>query len=637
LYLLFISCLLLLVVTASLLALSRTHNGLGADNGSAGLLFGWRYTPTAIAVLYVQLTTILLEDVKRTEPFARLASSRTYKASYTILQAPGAWWNALADGLSKSSGGRSWILVSATAINIIGFLIISPLSSALLSSEDIQVPKDIPFTAMAPQTHAPMALTADRETYFRTISHVLQNVSTSAWISDNYTVFPFWPSDLSAAPLGPIISSTTQSWEAESMVFKAELDCQPMTLNSTASRKITVTDAAGYTASDKFWSIELSATSGCVWGLELDGNFDIVQSGGASWGNLSTITNPLWSTSSAVLNMHTNHSMECGDEALLVSTAWAPSGASGNSLGLDFSSKFSISAHVCSTQYYMANMTVTALLSEEGTDVSFSEADFQLERVPVPATLFDTTGFQDLALDAKWSYYVTLPEGQERPATSGLTVVLGALYDFNITAMIADDNLVNQASSIKQRFLGEVIQSSLTQPGASQQQVITGKVIVVEPRVVVNTAMAAVLVVTFGISAGLVGQVWWASSLRRRPLNLVCDPATTTAIASLLLSEKTAQSLARLDQSSKVEMESYLQDRQYYTVPGCLLEDPASDDLGKMPNSYFVAITKNQRHKDKKPPRGFEFGLDALCAQSENLVDLNFLLTCSFGWYCGTK
>lgn len=39
------------------------------------VLFGWRFTPTLIAVLYAQMTVILFEDVKRTEPFARLAKA----------------------------------------------------------------------------------------------------------------------------------------------------------------------------------------------------------------------------------------------------------------------------------------------------------------------------------------------------------------------------------------------------------------------------------------------------------------------------------------------------------------------------------------------------------------------------------
>lgn len=54
---------------------SRSNHGIGGDDGSSMVLFGWRFTPTLIAVLYAQMTVILFEDVKRTEPFARLAKA----------------------------------------------------------------------------------------------------------------------------------------------------------------------------------------------------------------------------------------------------------------------------------------------------------------------------------------------------------------------------------------------------------------------------------------------------------------------------------------------------------------------------------------------------------------------------------
>jgi hypothetical protein len=80
-------------------------------------------------------------------------------------------------------------------VNILGFLAMSPLSSSLLSSQDVSVPKRVDFERMTPKADSALAMNAGRETYFRTIGHLLQNVSTSAWISDNYTILPFWPSD----------------------------------------------------------------------------------------------------------------------------------------------------------------------------------------------------------------------------------------------------------------------------------------------------------------------------------------------------------------------------------------------------------------------------------------------------------
>lgn len=73
---------------------SQHHYGIGTDNGSSAILFGWRFTPTLLAVLYTQMTVILFEDAKRTEPFARLAQapSEGVSAYGTVLQTPRAWW-----------------------------------------------------------------------------------------------------------------------------------------------------------------------------------------------------------------------------------------------------------------------------------------------------------------------------------------------------------------------------------------------------------------------------------------------------------------------------------------------------------------------------------------------------------------
>ena len=101
---------------------------------------------------------MLFDDVKRTEPFARMArnTSGEVGAATTILQASTAWWNALADGFSKKKNGgqRSGTLIYSAAINIIAFLTISPLLSSLLSTHEISVSEKTKFTSMVPVNHS---------------------------------------------------------------------------------------------------------------------------------------------------------------------------------------------------------------------------------------------------------------------------------------------------------------------------------------------------------------------------------------------------------------------------------------------------------------------------------------------------
>lgn len=87
------------------------------------------------------------------------------------------------------------------------------------------------FKRIGSTTNIPLASEVKSTTYFRTIAHTLQNVSTSAWITDDYYIMPFWPASLEAPPFGPILSTHAQTWQAVTTVVTSELDCQPMTVD----------------------------------------------------------------------------------------------------------------------------------------------------------------------------------------------------------------------------------------------------------------------------------------------------------------------------------------------------------------------------------------------------------------------
>lgn len=236
------SIITLLIAVVLLCSLSVNNDGLGVDDGSSILFFAWRFTPSLLAVLYVQLTAMLLDDVKRTECFAQLAKSGGAPAVSSILRAPGAWWDALANSLPKRNNGQiSWLLLSSAFINVLGFLIISPLSSSFLVSTEATVTKEMKFDRTTPQL--PVNLTSGRDTKLRIFGHLLQNVTTSAWISDDYTIFPFWPSRMENPPLGPLLSDSPQKWQADTLVLSTELECEPVNLinyNTTGYDVITV-------------------------------------------------------------------------------------------------------------------------------------------------------------------------------------------------------------------------------------------------------------------------------------------------------------------------------------------------------------------------------------------------------------
>jgi hypothetical protein len=101
-YLEFLSCVSLLLsgVVFYLTIRSSEHHGICDNNKSAATFFSWRFLPTLVATVYSLLVATLVNDVRRTEIFARLsdpegAPQRTPCAcprgrGGTILSMPGA-------------------------------------------------------------------------------------------------------------------------------------------------------------------------------------------------------------------------------------------------------------------------------------------------------------------------------------------------------------------------------------------------------------------------------------------------------------------------------------------------------------------------------------------------------------------
>lgn len=499
-YLSLLSCFVaaLCLLTFLLWWKSANNYGLGTDDGSSALLFGWRYSPTMIVVIYVQLTAMLFDDVKRTEPYARLARSEGAKASSSILHSAGPWWTALYDGFSKKKNGRrSWVLICAAFINILGFLAISPLSSAYLYTEELNVPQTMDFYKLAPSSDSPLPIDADRTTHFRTIANLLQNVSTSPWITDNYTILPFWPANLHDEPISTLPTSSSQTWKGETTMFRSELTCTEMTVESEVNSSISF--MKGYVAEPAI-SVMWSSPGGCRYGLEVAEEVFLI--GGGSWSDASTFYYAEDTFSVSEVNARVNSTAECANrEVIVVTEPWG-------------SSKGAYSAHLCDTAYYMANITASVALDGDTPEISFNESEYAINKVAIPDTLINSTQFRDQALNEDWPSYMISIIWSQSALLGGAGILLGAIYDYNMTKLARDPNLVISAAKAKQRFFGEVLQSALTQLGASHKISTQGEVNSIKTRVVVQAGSAIALGILLAISFLLLLTVWWFSRLR---------------------------------------------------------------------------------------------------------------------------
>ncbi|KAJ5620837.1 hypothetical protein N7510_004821 [Penicillium lagena] len=579
--------LILCLVTFLLCWRSSTNYGLGADDGSSALLFGWRYSPTMIAVVYVQMTAVLLLDIKRTEPYARLARPQGAEASTSILKAPGAWWNALYDGFAKEkNGSRSWTLICASLLNILGFMVISPLSSIFLFSESAAVPKVTNFLKLSPRD-SPLPIESDRVANFRTIANLLQNASTSPWITDQYTMLPFWPADMQNAQISSLPTYLPQEWQTETTVFKSDFSCTTMSLESQKLGTMAIPEGTldTYFAASFLWS----SSDGCKYGMAT--GIEIFEYGCSSWSETSTFYNALGEgiEGSAV---STNQTAACkGKEVIFVTDAWKLKGQSMQADGTQYwnSNGAYIQALLCDTKYYMANVSTSVSLVGSEPEITFNENEFEERKAVVPSSIFNTTQFSALMLSSDWinymwSLYYSIDyelQGYKQQGSylGGPSILLGALYNYNMTSFADDPDLVHSAAKTKQRYLGEVLQSALTQQEASESTNSQGHVHYIETRVVVQTAAAIALGVSFLFSFLFVLAIWWLSRQKQRPLNLTKDPATTVGVACLLTHDnRSTFGFKDLRQPTDKELHHELDGEWFYTNSDGLVQVHTADN-----------------------------------------------------------
>jgi len=358
---------------------SEKHDGLGADQDTPIFLFGWRFTPTLVAVIYSLLLMAMVDDIKRTEPYARLSRTEGASAKSTLFLKAGFF---LFDPITslrrrKNNGIRNWALLWASIANIITLLIISPFSAALLSPAEVIVSKDATFSRLAISTQGPMNLsTTDDLIFFRTISTVLLNTTTSAWVSNNFTILPFWPSQSDTVPLGAVLTGSNEQWTAKTTVYEAELECEVMDLQNFANWTSnftydTVNNPEG-TMVQNLTSFILKSSDGCSLGFATSVPHG-KDTGKGLWSRAPNFTYPLLGNNvvdgrvqyNASIPVMLNSSTKCGDRSMFFYAT-----------PLEFGKEFKAQGYVCNTGYYSADVEVTAMNSIKSSIVSFDVGEF---------------------------------------------------------------------------------------------------------------------------------------------------------------------------------------------------------------------------------------------------------------------
>jgi hypothetical protein len=538
------------ITSAVLCWYSATHTGLENDD----TYFVLKYIPTILAVFFSLFMAMIYDDIRRTEPFARLAHPARVDAKHTLLYRPKAWFKTITQGFSKQhKTGRVLLFVSSLATGLT-VLAISTLSSSLLAAREVVVPSTVDLQRFASGKDGKIELAPLRETYFHTTSGYVFNTSTSMWVTDSHVVLPF-----NIPETKDLVGSLSNGiWEAETRVLQMESTCVPMSPGDFESFNITYydeTDNITFTYKSPLFNerypYKMILKHGKVSGLNIaseDGcNINLgaalPRDPGVFWSNLSSshiswqqfaddaggipiISDVRWSPWRE--RMKLTFSDEClGRHLLLVTRDWD---------GIeDTPDNFTMRAELCTPKYYEATLPVNASVSNTARAVTFDENEFARRRRPVSNDVFDTERLNLLLFQGNRPDYQTVGSIHSHSSGRvGLTDALLSGANFNSSSLRIDGELTARATRLQSRFFNELIISSVTQQDSPVLEGIKGRSIILERRVFTVTEIAIALAVLLFLLACYLLGLLRAVSVQRRPLNLSSDPATTIGLATYL-------------------------------------------------------------------------------------------------------
>jgi len=565
---LFVMSLGLAALSLGITLRSKNNRGLGTVQNTGIFLFGWRFTPTILASIYTILTMTLVRDIKRTEAFARLSRPDGASADASLFLKFRAIWFEPYDALRQSGndGFRNWALFWALMVNLMGLLLVTPLSAAFLSPRDILLSQEAPFLRHSSLENSSLQLSSDDNVIFRTVSSVLLNTPSSAWVTDDFVVRPVWPSELAMMPSGPDLSKSPQAWVANTTVYQTTMKCSPLTLQKVANisytKQIPFNSNAALFGTVNLTSIVIGSDDGCNVGLvgypPIWSKNSIFKAGGGWWYKPSTSdSSAAWPTKNGTIqdmndsrSVAFNTSTQCGDRSILFFVS-----------PYDQNKNIQASGQVCKSVYYSANIPVTVSSFGSPSTVSFDSIRFNMTKTALDLRDLNITGFESDLFNQDWSTKFQSPDLgfnsllSNPPKFGGPLSLLGAQNKFNIKNLLENPNIVHQARKIQELFFGEAMLASFSRTKDQPPTIVDGSISKGERRIVASFSVGILLTVVFLLCSLQVGLVTGYTRLQERPLNLSQDPSSVSALASLINTGQNTRALFEgLDTSSEAWM-----------------------------------------------------------------------------------
>lgn len=571
--------LFLLLMVAVVHAISRRNSGLADDSGSRGIVIASTFVPTLLAVSLVLQISILCDDVKRTEPFARLSAPGGAPAENTLLWTPGPWWSTLIQCFPNKSRhrGMSWMLLFSTLIYVLGSLVVSPFSSTLFVSKDVLLDSQVTLKQLDLGSSLPLQSTLLATTWFRALSGILQNATTSTWIAEEHVGLPFWTADIEEPPVGPILGIEQQTWEAITPIFSAEMPCEAMEVSQISLRNIT--DDYDVVMPDVL--VNLSSPSGC----------SISQHGYPSTNGYALWTSLL----AAPDGVNSTGCTSAQTEFLFFST---PMSTTGSQRGWMLDSAYKAVAYVCQSDYYIGNSTATVHLNDIQTAMTVDKSEFISNRRSIRNEM-ESGVFEDAFFNAtSWTTHLGNLDGAgDGTEYIGPASLLASIYEFSIDKAVSDPDLLHNIRKIKHRFFAETLLENFDTMAQKDPTEVAGTRTMVRRRVVTVPAVAIILEVTLCLQLVMLLTTFRGTRITKRPLNLRADPAPIANLTTLIASDpETLASLRKPeDNEAGKRLDGSLSGLWFHTLNG---------HIALVPGKGIFRETKNEIAEAKPPIDG---------------------------------
>jgi hypothetical protein len=529
---------LLGALVLSLTAASLENQGISDNDDSTTTFFGWRFLPTFVATIYSLLVSTLVNDVRRTEIFARLSNPKGASAANTISLPSRAWWNDPFDAWSKkkNNGSRSWALFSASVSNLIALLVISPLSAIFLSPVSTQFTTPTPFSGARMVQESATSPAPSELLAFRTTIGASLNQSTSAWLSTEHAIVPFWPSTSVGRPLGSTFSGfSVQQWKSKTTVYQAELDCIPMSLTQTGNVTWTVSEPGYPDYPYSNLTFEASSDDGCsIVFSAVPGNNKVLSNSGGWW-----VPSPYVNLSVAMKTENATLDA-CADRSMLL-VGIASNMVTGNCCADEIRS-FDAKILLCSSRYFSALVDATVSINQTSTTVAFDVDKYNLDRKTLPETLYNSSLVEHAFFTSSWAEKFGRNDGPlynngENPWYGGplSAITAGPKYNMDPQSLYNSTSLLSDVTSLFQQFFGETLLDSWKQDMEQDLAASNAAVILTRTRIVASVGVGLSLGTLILLSGLMILTVLHKTRLVRRPLNLYQDPGKIESGAALLL------------------------------------------------------------------------------------------------------